>query len=118
MGLLVYDGDCGFCTRSARLLRERIRTRDDVRPSQQLELATLGLTAAQAAEAVQHVADDGTVTSGARAIAATLRAAPQPWAAAGRVLDAPPVRPLAALGYRLVAANRHRLPGSTDRCAP
>lgn len=118
MGLLVYDGDCGFCTRSARTLRDRIRTRDDVQPWQQLDLDGLGITAEQASSAVQHVADDRTVTSGARAIAATLRCAPQPWAALGRVIDAPLMRSLAALGYRAVAANRHRLPGATDHCTP
>lgn len=117
MAVLLYDGDCGFCTRSAEVLRRRIRTADDVRPWQALDLASLGIAPDAATAAVQHVADDGTVTSGARAIAATLRAAPQPWRLTGRLLDARIVRPVAAAAYALVAANRHRLPGSGPACA-
>lgn len=117
MAVLVYDGDCGFCSRSADVLRHRIRTSDAVTAWQSLDLAALGLTAEQVNAAVQHIADDGTVRSGARAIAATLRGARQPWHAFGVMLDLPGVRMVAAGAYSVVAANRHRLPGSTPTCA-
>lgn len=113
MATLVYDGACGFCTSAARVLRERIGTRDAVVASDDADLAALGITRAQADEAVQRIAEDGTVMRGARAIAGSLRAAPQPWRSAGAIIDARPVRPVAAWAYALVARNRHRLPGST-----
>jgi predicted DCC family thiol-disulfide oxidoreductase YuxK len=68
--------------------------------------------------AVQWVAADGTRLAGARAFAALLR--DQPVATLrllGRLCDARPVRPMAAAVYRIIAANRHRLPGGTPACA-
>jgi predicted DCC family thiol-disulfide oxidoreductase YuxK len=75
--VLVFDGDCAFCTSCARLLK-RIGPETDVVAWQVADLDELGITAAQAAEALR-------------------------W--------------LAAAGYRLVARNRHRLPGGTPACA-
>ena len=43
-GTLVYDADCGFCTRSAELLQQRSDCA--VRPWQSLDLAAVGLTQA------------------------------------------------------------------------
>jgi predicted DCC family thiol-disulfide oxidoreductase YuxK len=34
----------------------------------------------------------------------------------GRILLSPPMRPLAAVGYRIVARYRYRLPGATPAC--
>jgi len=38
------------------------------------------------------------------------------WRVAGRLLSRPPVLWVARPAYAVVAANRHRLPGSTDAC--
>lgn len=35
----------------------------------------------------------------------------------GHLLETPPYSWLAALGYKFVSANRHRLPGGTPACA-
>jgi predicted DCC family thiol-disulfide oxidoreductase YuxK len=39
-----------------------------------------------------------------------------PWPAAGAVLSAPLVAQAAQAVYRVVASNRHRLPGGTPAC--
>jgi predicted DCC family thiol-disulfide oxidoreductase YuxK len=114
--VLVFDGDCGFCTSSARAL-ERIGPGAEVVAWQLTDLADLGLTEPQAAEAVQWVEADGTVRRGHEAIAAALLGAGGPWRLAGRALLLPGLSPLAARVYRIVAANRHRLPGGTPACA-
>ena len=114
--LLVYDGDCAFCTSSARLL-EKIGPKAEIAAWQQIDLVELGLTEEAAAAAVQWVALDGTVRSGHEAVAAALRSAGGAWAPVGRLLVAPGIAPIAAVAYRLVAANRHRLPGGTPACA-
>jgi predicted DCC family thiol-disulfide oxidoreductase YuxK len=113
---LVYDGDCAFCSSSARLL-EKIGPRAELVAWQQTDLDALGLTASEAAAAVQWVGADGAVRSGHEAIAAALDTAGGVWALAGRALLLPGISPLAALAYRLVATNRHRLPGGTPACA-
>jgi predicted DCC family thiol-disulfide oxidoreductase YuxK len=111
--VLVFDGDCAFCTSCARLL-ERIGP--EVVAWQVADLDELGITPAQAAEAVRWVAADGTVRTGHEALAAALGAAGSGWRVVGRALLLPGVSPLAAASYRLVARNRHRLPGGTPAC--
>lgn len=117
--LVIFDGDCGFCTVSADWGRRHLGTGDRVavQPSQRTDLAALGTSPARARQELLFVDADGRVSGGAQAVAQWLRHARPWWARAASVaLRLPPVRPLAAVGYRLVAAHRHRLPGSTDAC--
>jgi len=113
---LVFDGDCAFCSSCARLL-ERIGPEAEIVAWQLADLDELGITAERAAEAVRWIEPDGTVRSGHEAIAAALAAAGRPWRIAGRILQLPLVSSLAAAGYRLIARNRHRLPGGTPACS-
>ncbi len=114
--VLVYDGDCGFCTSCARLL-ERIGSEAEIVPWQLTDLAELGLTEEQAADAVRFVQADGTICSGHVAIAAALKSARGIWKVIGRGLLIPGISWVAARVYRLVADNRYRLPGGTPACA-
>ncbi len=114
--VLVYDGDCGFCTSCARVL-ERIEPDAEIVAWQLTDLAELGITEEQAADAVQWVQIDGTVRSGHEAIAAILSTAGRIWKVIGRMILLPGVSWIAAKAYRLVADNRYRLPGSTPACA-
>jgi len=113
--LLVYDGDCAFCSSCARAL-ERIGPAAAVVPWQHTDLEPLGLNPAQAEAAVQWVGVDGGIRSGHEAIAAALAGAGQPWRALGWAMLLPGISALAAGVYRLVAANRQRLPGGTPAC--
>ncbi|HEX6687600.1 MAG TPA: DUF393 domain-containing protein [Solirubrobacterales bacterium] len=114
--VLVYDGDCAFCTRCAHFL-ERIGPDAEIVAWQLTDLAELGITAEQAADAVQWVQIDGTVRSGHEAIAAVLNSAGRIWRIAGRAILLPGISWIAAKVYRLVADNRYRLPGGTPACA-
>jgi predicted DCC family thiol-disulfide oxidoreductase YuxK len=113
--VLLYDGDCAFCTWCAGLL-EKIGPKAEIVAWQLTDLAELGVTEEQATEAVQWVELNGTVRSGHKAIAATLNSAGL-WKLAGRALLLPGISWLAAKAYRLVADNRYRLPGSTPACS-
>lgn len=84
---------------------------------QHADLPALGLTAEQCERAVQWVAADGRIDAGAAAVARLLLASGGWWAAVGRLMRIPPASWLAGLAYRLVADNRHRLPGGTAACA-
>jgi predicted DCC family thiol-disulfide oxidoreductase YuxK len=114
--LLLYDGDCAFCTKCARVL-ERIGPDAEIAPWQLTDLAELGIAEEQAADAVQWVETDGTVRSGHEAIAAVLNTAGRAWRVIGRMLLLPGISWMAAKVYRLVARNRYRLPGGTPACA-
>ncbi|MDY7105799.1 MAG: DUF393 domain-containing protein [Actinomycetota bacterium] len=116
--ILVFDGDCGFCTASARWIERRLTDGGArVRPWQELDLAALGLTLDDVTEQAWWIADGEPPRGGHEAIASALSAARRGWPIAGRALTAPGVDRLAARGYRLVARNRHRLPGATAACA-
>jgi len=118
---LVFDGDCAFCTSSATWVAERLRRSGHASaqlvPWQFTDLAALGTTVARAQQEVLWVTPDGTVSGGAEAFAAWLRFSGPPYAALGTAMSWPGVRRLAAAVYRLVARNRHRMPGGSPACA-
>jgi predicted DCC family thiol-disulfide oxidoreductase YuxK len=114
--VLLYDGDCAFCTSCVELVERRIGPEATIVAWQFADLAELGVTEEQAADALQWVGVDGVVQSGHEAIAAMLGDSGPLWRIAGRVLLLPGISWIAAKAYRLIASNRHRLPGSTPAC--
>jgi predicted DCC family thiol-disulfide oxidoreductase YuxK len=112
---LLFDGDCGFCTRAAHLA-ERINPGVAVLAWQRADLVALGVSEAQAAAALQYVSGDR-VGDGSDAVAFFLLDSGRLLGLVGRTLLLPGVRGAAQAGYRIVAANRHRLPGGTPACA-
>jgi AcrR family transcriptional regulator len=116
IGSYVFDGDCAFCTSCARLAEKRIRSEAVIVAWQFADLAELGVTKEQAADAVQWVGVDGAVHSGHEAVAAMLISAGPISRLIGRLLILPGIASVSARAYALVAANRHRLPGGTPAC--
>ena len=116
-GRLVYDADCGFCSRSVRWLAARRPDRVTLSPWQSLpDLAALGLTSEQVTQQAYWQDAAGRWRAGSAAIAAAM-VARGGWAApAGRAIARPPLSPLAEEVYRWVAEHRDALPGSTDAC--
>jgi predicted DCC family thiol-disulfide oxidoreductase YuxK len=115
-GVLVYDGDCGFCTKSADLLDRRVRPDASIVAWQHTDLDRWGLTPEEAAAAVQWVSSDGVVASGHRAVANVLGQGGPGWRLLGRILLLPGVSWVAEKVYGWVAAHRYRLPGGTPAC--
>lgn len=114
-GRLLYDPDCGFCTASAHWL-QGLGLDATVEPMTPALLSELGVDAERAAREIPFVADNGTVSHGARAIGLALTSGPAWCRPVGWLLVHPPVRWLADPAYRLVARYRHRLPGGTGAC--
>lgn len=113
--VLLYDADCGFCTRSAHLLG-RLGARCQVRPLSGAALAEHRLNAHRARFEVPFVHSDGHSDWGAAAIAEALRTCRTPWGPLGALLATPPLQAVARPAYRWVSAHRHRLPGGTPDC--
>lgn len=112
----VFDGDCAFCTKAAEFLEQHVRTTAKVIPWQWADLDALGVTQDQAEAAVLWIESDY-LKAGPDAIAVLLRRAQWYWKPFGWVLSLKPVSWLAWPVYRLVARNRHRLPGGTAACS-
>lgn len=117
--MILTDADCGFCQRAAGHVR-RLGVRLDIRTAQAEDLVALGVDPERAMLEMAWVGRPGAVDPdvryGAPAWAAALRTGPIVWRAVGTVMDLPGLRVVAAAFYRLVARNRHRLPGGTATC--
>ncbi len=119
-GLLIFDGDCGFCTTSARFASRWVDRGGQyaIAPWQELDVTTYGLTEQDCIDAAQFVGTDGTVVAGHLAIAAGLTHGGWAWRPLGHLLTLPGVSWLAARAYAWVADHRYLLPGGTPACAP
>ncbi|MEV4787204.1 DUF393 domain-containing protein [Streptomyces tuirus] len=115
--VLIFDGDCGFCTTSVDLARRLVRPRCEAVAWQHADLVSLGVTEERACYEALWVTPTGRVYGGAQAVAKVLLSAGGVWTMWGAVLTLPPVRWVAHGVYRLVADNRGRLPGGTAACA-
>jgi predicted DCC family thiol-disulfide oxidoreductase YuxK len=108
--VLLYDGECGFCTRLVEEAADRLAADVDFLPSQTAPLSTYGVSLAEARHSLQWVAPDGRIGQGAEAAARLLVASGGAWAVLGRLLLAPPFSFVAAAAYWLIARNRSHIP--------
>lgn len=117
--LLIFDGDCGICTKLSRFVRRAVLppSKGTVEAYQFLELEPLGLTQQQCAESLRYVDRAGRTYAAQDAVARLLLGAAWWWRPLGAVVLLPGVHALAGVVYRWVARNRHRLPGGTAACA-
>jgi predicted DCC family thiol-disulfide oxidoreductase YuxK len=114
--VLVYDGDCGFCTKSARWLGRRLPDGASVQPGQALDHAALGLDDDDVAAAAWWIDENGTRSRGHAAIGRALVAGGGAWGVVGRLLLVPPLSWLARPVYAVIARNRSKMPGGSDAC--
>jgi predicted DCC family thiol-disulfide oxidoreductase YuxK len=117
--MLIYDGDCSFCSSSARWISAYWDGAQRAIAWQHLsaaELERLGLTQDDVRRAAWWIDPDGRRSRGHLAIARALRAGRGWPSVAGALLLFPPFRWLGAGAYPLIARWRYRLPGGTPAC--
>ncbi|MFJ8997781.1 thiol-disulfide oxidoreductase DCC family protein [Streptomyces sp. NPDC102359] len=116
--ILLFDGDCGFCSRTIEVVQRTVRPRVQFVPWQHADLTALKVTEDRANREVIWVSPvGGKVYGGQRALSAVLMSGRKRWWWLGFVLLMPPVNWMARGVYRVVAKNRHRLPGGTVACS-
>ncbi|HWU05738.1 MAG TPA: DUF393 domain-containing protein [Streptomyces sp.] len=115
--VLIYDGDCAFCTSSVMFAERRLRPRCEIIPWQFADLDSLGTTRERAEYELLWITQAGAIHGGAQAVAKLLLHAGRGWAVPGALLTLPPLRWIAHGVYRLVANNREKMPGGTPACA-
>ena len=117
--ILVYDGDCGFCTGAANWLARHWQSDQVIaRTRTELDAAVLeraGVNDDDLEREVWWLSDAGNA-AGADAIGHALLASADSWAIVGRVLLSAPVSWIAQPIYRWVAQHRYLLPGATAAC--
>ena len=109
MGILIYDGECGFCTDSANWARKRFPAGHTIAPSQDFDdyqLAAMGLTRADVDRAAWWHEAGRAPAEGAECISRTLIAIGGRAAVVGRLMWLPGIRLLSGIAYRWVANNR------------
>lgn len=118
--LLIFDGDCAFCTQSVDFGLRRFDAWPATLPFQNLsddELQDLGLNRLQVSEQVWLCLPGEPPLGGARAVTAILGLQPQlGWRLVSGLLRLPLMNCATAATYRWVARNRHRLPGRKPSC--
>ena len=118
--MLVFDGDCGFCTTSAGWVSSRWEGRATAVAWQQIgaaDLGAMGLTPADCRDAAWWRDPSGRLARGHKAIGSALLVCGGWERQLGRAILSPLLNPVASLVYRLVARNRSRLPGGSPACA-
>jgi predicted DCC family thiol-disulfide oxidoreductase YuxK len=132
---VIYDGDCGFCDATRRFF-ERLDLEGTLRwaPAQPAVLERYGITEEMARQRV-YLAGEGRVLGGFRAFRAMVLFNPAAYVVSYAVLAAPGPRdsifrnvlvaillllfsplftPVGEAFYRVLARNRHRLPGNSQ----
>lgn len=114
--LLVFDGDCAFCTTWVERLQRSLPRFPRSIPYQWADLDALGLTTEDTSRYAWFVTPTHQY-AGHLALSALLRAQPSlSLRFLGQLLATAPFSWAASAGYAVIAANRHRLPGGTPAC--
>ena len=114
LAVLIYDGDCAFCNRSLQFGLNRLAWFPVYKPFQKLPTNVFGLNRADFEKSIWLVGQSGKF-AGHRAAAWILQQQRNPLhKVLGVLIEAG--GPISALAYRLIATNRHRLPGGTEAC--
>jgi predicted DCC family thiol-disulfide oxidoreductase YuxK len=117
--VLIYDGDCTFCTTWAHRVENAVGATVQVVPWQELGpagLAELGLSEEEAGRASWWIDPAGRRFRGAKSVAKALVALGGRWRPVGHAIATPPLSWLSSGVYAVVVRLRHRLPGGTAAC--
>jgi predicted DCC family thiol-disulfide oxidoreductase YuxK len=112
--ILIYDGECGFCTRAAQFLSQRFRQTSNATARSyqflgEVGLAQFGLRIEDAKRCAWWVTPMGETLGAHRAMAAALATTTGPLHLVGVLIDNVTLRPLSRAVYLLVAKNRRHL---------
>lgn len=115
--VLIFDGDCAFCTTWVGRLEAILPVFPRSTPWQWVDLDEFGMTRDDVTRYAWVVTSTHQY-AGHLAFSALLRMQPGfGLRLLGELVATPPFSWLAAVGYHFIARYRHRLPGGTPACA-
>lgn len=115
--VIVYDGDCAFCSSSIRTLQRLIPRAPKMIPYQFINPADYGLTLEQCETALQYVGKAGKISQGHEAYRQMLIELGGGYKLLGHLMRTPVYYGIANTVYRWIAKNRHKMPGGTPTCS-
>ena len=118
--VLIYDGDCQFCQLSLDFGIKNLKVFPEYVAFQRINPSEFSLTDSQVRSQIWLTPKTGTQPAplgGHMAAGAILRMQPS-WSLRflGWLIQTPPTSWFAAVLYRFIAANRHRMPGGSRAC--
>lgn len=115
--VLIFDGDCNFCTKTADLVRRWARGRLELLPSQAPGALDLhpDLTPEGVQKRVYLLSPGGRLWGGAEAVARAL--AINRWGGLALLYYFPPLRSIVDRVYAWVARNRKTIGGCESSCS-
>ncbi|MEV7419707.1 DCC1-like thiol-disulfide oxidoreductase family protein [Streptomyces sp. NPDC089919] len=115
--VLAFDGDCGFCQLSIDRITAAARPAIEAVPWQSLPAGTTAPHLARLDQEVLLFQDGRVLAGGAPALAGYVRHSPlRRYRLTAVALGLPGIRGCAGAAYRVVARNRHRMPGGAGTC--
>ena len=118
--VLIYDGDCQFCQLSLDFGIKNLRIFPQYVAFQRIDPQDFGLTEKQVRSQIwlaHKTPTSSAALGGHLAAGAILKLQPSWWLRVlGWLASTPPTSWAANLLYKLIAANRHRLPGGSRAC--
>jgi predicted DCC family thiol-disulfide oxidoreductase YuxK len=118
--VLIYDGDCQFCQLSLDFGVKNLRIFPQYVAFQKIDPKDFGLTTQQVRSQIwlaQKSPAKIAPLGGHLAAGAILKLQPSRWLRViGWLASTPPTSWAANVLYKLIAANRHRLPGGSRAC--
>lgn len=114
--VIIYDGDCAFCETWVGRMKRALPVTPKTVASNTIDLDSLGLTEKDVTDYAWLITPTRHIAGG-DILAELLVHQPRfGLRLAGHLLKLWPASAIANAVYRVVAKNRHRLPGSTPAC--
>ncbi len=114
--VLIFDGDCSFCTTVSNFAVRNTRREIVAEAWQLVDASKYGLTKEETAKHVYLISKDKTYSASCAVARLLANKKNFGFRAIGFLLMVPPISWLAIPGYYLVARFRHKLPGGTPAC--
>lgn len=117
IGLVIYDGDCGFCTKTViRLTKCLGKKAPNFSTFQSIDLSEFNLTLDQVQMEMKYVDRNGRIWGGAHAFRNVFKDANGVWLLVAGLMSMPLIKQAASLLYRKIAVNRQKMPGASEAC--
>lgn len=114
--VLLFDGDCSFCTTSINLIKKYAKNSVHIIPYQKVNLKEYGLDENYCERYIHFICQNKNKYTGAKAFSEFFRYCGFRGRVLGSVIRFFEIFKLSTLIYSIISKFRHKLPGGTPEC--